>query len=259
MSTYAIHAFTVNDALVAGRDLLRIAKGKKLHRTLAAALVRVKRTNEALDAASRSIPKEDDPLVLGGSEAPAQEGLFLPLVALRKAFAAVRDLLKVHAQLPEGDSVGDTARAVLAALFPEGTGFLTSDASELDVACGRVLERTAHPKVAKALQTLGCNPHMKAAKTAYGAFVMAREASVDAHVESSSNDNVAVYNDAIDALREYARLVEAHALLEGASLDRVLLAPLAHKRIARQRAPKGITPEPTEGDRIDEAPPSRAA
>jgi hypothetical protein len=229
MSTYAIHAFTVNDALVAGRDLLRIAKGKKLHRTLAAALVRVKRTNEALDAASRSIPKEDDPLVLGGSEAPAQEGLFLPLVALRKAFAAVRDLLKAHAQLPEGDSVGDTARAVLAALFPEGTGFL------------------------------GCNPHMKAAKTAYGAFVMAREASVDAPVESSSNDNVAIYRAALEAMREYARLVEAHALLEGASLDRVLLAPLAHKRIARQRAPKGITPEPTEGDMIDEAPPSRAA
>jgi len=100
---------------------------------------------------------------------------------------------------------------------------------------------------------------MKAAKTAYGAFVMAREASVDAPVESTSNDNVAIYRAALEAMREYARLVEAYALLEGASLDRVLLAPLAHKRIARQRAPKDITPEPTEGDMIDEAPPSRAA
>jgi len=258
MSTYAIHSFTVNDALVAGRDLLRIAQGKKLHRTLAAALVRVKRTHEALDATSRSIPKEDDPLVVGGSEAPAREGLFLPLVSLRKSFAAVHDLLKVHAQLPEGHSLGDSARAVLAALFPEGTGFLTSGASELDVACGRVLQRARHPKVEKALRTLGCNPHMKAAKAAYGAFVTAREASVEAPVVKSSSDNAAIYNDAIDALREYARLVEAYALLEGASLDHVLLAPLAHKRMARQR-PKAIAPEPTASDRIDEAPPSRAA
>lgn len=259
MSSYAIHAFTVNDTLLAGRDLLRIAKGKKLHRALAAALVRVKRTNEALDTASRSTPREDDPRVLGGSEAPAHEGLFLPLVALRKTFASVRDLLKVHAQLPEGDSLGDDARAVLGALFPEGTTFLASGASELDVACGRVLDRAAHPKVAKALHTLGCAPHLKAAKAAYAAFVAAREASVAAPVASTSKDTLALYRAALEALREYARLVEAHALLEDASLDRVLLAPLAHRRIARKRAAKPTAIEPEQDDPADQAPPSRAA
>jgi hypothetical protein len=259
MSTYAINAFTVNDTLLAGRDLLRIAKGKRLHRTVAAALGRVKRTNEALEAASRSTQMEDDPLVLGGSEEPAHEGLFLPLVSVRKSFASVRDLLKVHAQLPEGDPLGDTARALLAALFPEGASFLSSDASELDIACGRLLERAAQRSFAKALHSLGCDPHLKAAKAAYSALVEARQAAADAPVESKTGDNLALYQAALEALRDYARLVEAHALIENVALDRVLLAPLANRRLARKRTAKPSASEPANDDTQDQVPPSRVA
>lgn len=258
MSTYAIHSFTVNDTLLAGRDLLRTAKGKRLHRAVAAALAVVKRTNEALEAASRSTGMEDDPLLLGGSEEPAREGTFLPLVSVRKTFASVRDLLKVHAQLPEGDALGDLARAVLAALFPEGTAFLAADAGELEIECGRVLDRAAHKRVAKALHTLGCVPHLKAAKGAYSALVTARQAAADAPVESSTDASAALYPAALEALREYARVVEATALIEDATLDRVLLAPLANRRLARKRTQKSSAFEPA-NDPADQAPDSRVA
>ena len=265
MSLFTINAYTTTEVLIAGRDLLRLSKGRRLHRSIVAALAKVKATNEALDELSLAKVMEDDPLAAGGESDATTDRMAVHMGTVRKSFASVAEMLRIQSALPEGDPMGDKARKLLASLFPEDTGFLRGTAAELDLQCGRVLERAAQKTQSAWLAALGCAPHMKAAKSAYADLVAARQAAADAQV--AEKVGLATYQAAVEALREYARLVQAHAAIEANSLDRELLAPLANRRVVRRASPteatapvKPVQPVPVQQDTMqDEAPPSRAA
>lgn len=265
-SLYAIGTLTTNETLAAGRDLLRLANGKRLHAVVARALGEVKLTHETLDRLRRPRPEVDDPLRASNQAAP--------MIAVRRSFAALAEVLRGHEALPEGEPLGDKARLASAALFPRGTSFLSGKVVDLDIACGDVLEAARKKDVAAALQELACASHVKASAKVLAELRRSREAfsSTPDEVRDADAPQVTAFEArgaALAALREYARCVllvaELQGERDGGELARGLLTPLAKLRSARraeaahdaaadQAAPEDATVEETEA-----APPSRAA
>ncbi len=257
MKTYNLTGCNINEALTLAEDLLRLAKGRKLHPRIVRALRNMRATRDALEEASRA--RDGD----GPPSAPPRQ----PQVAVRSVFASMGEVLRAHAEVAVDAEIVAEAKQTYAAVFPQGTAFLRGTMADLDVQCGRVLDRAQDEENATSIERLGCGALLPLAIAALADLRRARQASATAVAEATA-DRHAVFMSALDALRDYALAVQAIDVAEDTAQHEELLAPLANRRAPRRGGsapqPAGSLPatvrEPGLGAiELEPAPSSRAA
>jgi hypothetical protein len=247
MKTYNLHACDSNEALTLSGDILTAGRARR-HPKLSRALRDVKNARDVLASVCAARDAAD---------AADTSGVTPRMRVVRSVFAALAGTVELRAGIAIEHPLVAEARRTLDAVFPSGKAFLGGTAGDLEIECGRVLDRARTLPNAVALERMGAGKVLDLAEHALAELSAARQA-VALAVHEDAVDGHTALQQVIDALRAYAENVQAIDIVEGTEREDELLAPLANRKIAR-RAPAAPPPAPADTPEIEAAPPSRAA